>query len=48
MWEHGENFSNLYPIVNSGFHNNTTPRNDEEATKLAWDRTLAFFETHLR
>jgi carboxymethylenebutenolidase len=46
---HGKNFSvHFYPNVNHGFHNNTTPRYDEEAAKLAWDRTLAFFEAHLR
>ena len=47
--EHGKEFSvHFYPDVNHGFHNNTTPRYDEEAAKLAWGRTLAFFETHLR
>ena len=37
----------FYPDVNHGFHNDTTPRYDEAAAKLAWDRTLAFFEEHL-
>lgn len=47
--EHGKEFSvHFYANVNHGFHNNTTPRYDEEAAKLAWDRTLAFFEAHLR
>ena len=47
--EHGKNFSvHFYPNVNHGFHNNTTPRYDEGAAMLAWDRTLAFFETYLR
>ena len=32
-----------YPGVNHGFHNDTTPRYDEAAAKLAWSRTLAFF-----
>lgn len=38
----------FYADVNHGFHNDTTPRYDEPAAKLAWDRTLAFFETKLR
>lgn len=38
----------FYPDVNHGFHNDTTPRYDEKAAKLSWQRTLAFFETHLR
>lgn len=37
----------FYPDVNHGFHNDTTPRYDEEAATLAWDRTLEFFEDHL-
>jgi carboxymethylenebutenolidase len=46
--EHGKEFSvHFYPDVNHGFHNDTTPRYDAEAAMLAWDRTLAFFETHL-
>jgi carboxymethylenebutenolidase len=46
--EHGKEFSvHFYPDVNHGFHNDTTPRYDAEAATLAWDRTLAFFETHL-
>ena len=36
-----------YPGTQHGFHNNSTPRYDEAAAKLAWDRTVAFFETHL-
>ncbi len=31
-----------------GFHNDTTPRYDVEAAKLAWERTLAFFKKNLR
>ena len=38
----------LYPGTQHGFNNDTTPRYDAEAAKLAWERTLAFFETHLR
>src|SRR5919106_1513044 len=30
-----------------GFHNNSTPRYNESAAKLAWDRTVAFFKKHL-
>ena len=37
----------FYPDVNHGFHNDTTPRYDEDAATLAWDRTLEFFEAHL-
>jgi carboxymethylenebutenolidase len=37
-----------YPNVNHGFHNDTTPRYDEAAAKLAWSRTLAFFDKYLR
>jgi carboxymethylenebutenolidase len=38
----------LYEGANHGFHNDTTPRFDEAAAKLAWQRTLDFFEKHLR
>jgi carboxymethylenebutenolidase len=34
--------------VNHGFHNDTTPRFDPEAAKLAEERTIAFFNEHLR
>jgi carboxymethylenebutenolidase len=37
----------LYPGTQHGFHNNSTPRYEEAAAKLAWDRTLAFFRQHL-
>ena len=36
-----------YPGTQHGFHNDTTPRYDEAAAKLAWSRTLAFFKKHL-
>jgi carboxymethylenebutenolidase len=36
-----------YPGVNHGFHNDSTPRYDEAAAKLAWDRTLEWFRRHL-
>ncbi|MCB0473773.1 MAG: dienelactone hydrolase family protein, partial [Flavobacteriaceae bacterium] len=38
----------IYPNVNHGFHNNTTPRYDEPAATLAWERTIAFFNEKLR
>jgi len=38
----------IYPGVQHGFNNDTTPRFDEAAAKLAWGRTIAFFNTHLR
>jgi len=38
----------IYPGTNHGFHNDTTPRYDEAAAKLAWSRTLAFFNEKLR
>jgi len=36
-----------YPGTNHGFHNDTTPRYDEAAAKLAWSRTLAFFKENV-
>lgn len=38
----------LYPGTQHGFNNDTTPRYDEAAAQLAWSRTLAFFERHVR
>lgn len=38
----------IYPGVQHGFNNDTTPRYDEAAAKLAWQRTTAFFNAHLR
>ena len=38
----------VYPKANHGFHNDTTPRYDEAAAKLAWDRTIAWFNKYLR
>lgn len=40
--------AHIYPGVNHGFHNDTTPRYDEAAAELAWERTVAFFDEHLR
>ena len=37
----------IYPEVNHGFHNNTTPRFDKKAADLSWERTIAFFKKHL-
>lgn len=37
----------VYPGVQHGFNNDTTPRYDEAAAKLAWGRTVAFFKQHL-
>ena len=38
----------MYEGKQHGFHNDTTPRYDEEAAKLAWTRTLEFFNKYLR
>jgi len=38
----------VYPGTQHGFNNDTTPRYDEKAAKLAWERTLAFFAKHLK
>ena len=38
----------IYPEVNHGFHNNTTPRYDKEAANLSWERTIDFFKKHLK
>jgi carboxymethylenebutenolidase len=38
----------IYPNVNHGFHNDTTPRYDKAAAELAWQRTIAFFNKNLR
>jgi len=38
----------MYEGANHGFHNDTTPRYDEAAAKLAWQRTLDFFNKYLR
>jgi carboxymethylenebutenolidase len=37
----------IYPGTNHGFHNDSTPRYDEAAAKLAWDRTIAWFRKYL-
>ena len=38
----------VYPGVQHGFNNDTTPRYDATAAKLAWQRTIAFLDLHLR
>lgn len=42
------NTAYIYPNVNHGFHNNTTPRYDEKAATLAWERTIDFFKKQLK
>ena len=37
----------IYPGTQHGFNNDTTPRYDEAAAKLAWQRTMDFFKKHL-
>jgi carboxymethylenebutenolidase len=38
----------IYPNVNHGFHNDTTPRYDKAAAELAWQRTIEFFNKELK
>lgn len=38
----------VYEGVKHGFHNDSTPRYDEKAAKLAWKRTVDFFDGHLK
>ncbi|QCX39453.1 dienelactone hydrolase family protein [Aureibaculum algae] len=46
--EHKKTYTaHIYKGVNHGFHNDTTPRYDETAAKLAWKRTIAFFKEKL-
>ena len=43
LQEHGKSYEVFfYPGANHGFHNDSTPRYDEAAATLAWDRTIAF------
>ncbi len=39
--------AHVYPGVQHGFHNDTTPRHDSASAKLAWERTLVFFRRTL-
>ena len=44
----GKDFTaHMYPGVNHGFHNDTTPRFDEASAALAWQRTIEYFTEHL-
>jgi len=38
----------IYPGTQHGFNNDTTPRYNKEAATLAWQRTIDFFNKHLR
>lgn len=40
--------AHVYPDVNHGFHNDSTPRYDKAAAELAWTRTLDWFAKHLQ
>ncbi|MEE8499742.1 MAG: YghX family hydrolase [Kiloniellales bacterium] len=45
---HGKEYTaHIYPGVNHGFHNDTTPRHDAAAAELAWTRTVDFFNAKL-
>lgn len=45
---HGKEYTAfMYPDVNHGFHNTSTPRYDKEAAELAWQRTMDFFKEKL-
>jgi carboxymethylenebutenolidase len=44
---HVEHHAYIYPNTPHGFHNDTTPRYDEAAAKLSWQRTVDFFRKHL-
>jgi carboxymethylenebutenolidase len=37
----------IYPGTQHGFHNNSTPRYQEAAAKLSWERTIAFFKKNV-
>ena len=48
LQENNKEYSaHLYPDVNHGFHNDTTPRYNYEAAHLAWQRTIDFFKEKL-
>ena len=49
MESNGKTYTmHMYEGVNHGFHNDTTPRYDEAAATLAWQRTVDFFNRTLR
>jgi carboxymethylenebutenolidase len=39
--------AHIYPGTQHGFHNNSTPRYNEQAAKLSWERTIVFFKKNL-
>ena len=39
--------AHIYPGVNHGFHNDSTPRYDQAAAELSWSRTIEFFKKKL-
>jgi len=46
--EHGKTYeAYIYEGANHGFHNDSTPRYDEDMAKLSWDRTIAHFRKYL-
>lgn len=45
---HKEYTAYIYPNTNHGFHNDSTPRYDDDAAKLAWNRTVNFFTKKLQ
>lgn len=46
--DNGVNYErHVYQGTKHGFHNNSTPRYNEDAANLAWDRTLAFYKQHV-
>jgi len=45
---HKEYQEYVYPDVNHGFHNDSTPRYDKPAAELAWQRTIDFFNAKLK
>ncbi|SEM51207.1 carboxymethylenebutenolidase [Loktanella fryxellensis] len=48
LQENGKTYeAHIYPGVNHGFHNDSTPRYDQAAAELSWERTLTHFRTHL-
>ena len=45
---HGKEYTaHIYPGVNHGFHNDTTPRYDKASAELSWSRTIDFFRANL-
>ncbi|MEP6757081.1 MAG: dienelactone hydrolase family protein [Chthonomonadales bacterium] len=40
--------THIYEGANHGFHNDTTPRYDADKAKLAWKRTLEFFDKYVK